>query len=274
MDDVFPIIPAFGWQFGAAFAPGLEYAVSPDALMKPLSDCKLYTFVDTAYLRGRSAESVARELCDGGSDIIQLRAKDSSEEQIRATAESILPICEQSGVRLVINDYPRIAFELSQKASRGECVGCHLGQEDFFDGGHGSVSDLRVAYGESRGRRASTPDVVPYNVGIEAVPHCFIGLSSHAPAQAERAVAAGADYIAIGPIYSTATKPTAKAVTLQYVRWAAANVSTPWFAIGGVNLATLDAVLEAGATRICVVSGILNADDVAGVCAEFRRRVG
>jgi thiamine-phosphate pyrophosphorylase len=85
---------------------------------------------------------------------------------------------------------------------------------------------------------------------------------------------AGPDYIAIGPIYPTGTKPTAKPVTLDYVRWAAANVTLPWFAIGGVNLQTLDDVLAAGATRICVVSAILNAPDVAEACLEYRRRLG
>jgi len=101
-----------------------------------------------------------------------------------------------------------------------------------------------------------------------------IGLSTHAPAQAQRALDAGADYIAIGPIYATGTKPTAKPVTLEYVHWAAANVRVPWFAIGGINLQTIDAVLEAGATRICVVSAILNAPDAAKACAEFRKRLG
>jgi thiamine-phosphate pyrophosphorylase len=63
-------------------------------------------------------------------------------------------------------------------------------------------------------------------------------------------------------------------VTLDYVRWAAANVNVPWFAIGGINLQTIDVVLEAGATRICVVSAILNAPDVAKACAEFKKRLG
>lgn len=81
------------------------------------------------------------------------------------------------------------------------------------------------------------------------------------------------DYIAIGPVYATGTKPTAKPVTLEYVRWAAANVNIPWFAIGGINLRTLDEVLAAGAERVCVVSAILNAPDVAKVCAEFPRKI-
>jgi thiamine-phosphate pyrophosphorylase len=211
--------------------------------MKPLADCKLYTFVDTAYLHGRAPEVIAQQLCDGGSDLIQLRAKKSSPDETRAMAEKILPITRRAGVGLVINDHLEIAQAVGAEF-------CHLGQEDFFDAGRKHVSEL-------------------------GVPHSalYIGLSTHAPEQAQRALAAGADYIAIGPIYATGTKPTAKPVTLDYVRWAAAHATVPWFAIGGVNLQTLDAVLAAGAQRICVVSAILNAPDVAKACAEFKGRL-
>ena len=212
--------------------------------MKPLADCKLYTFVDTAYLHGRAPELVAQMLCDGGSDLIQLRAKNSSPDEIRALAEKILPITKRSNVGLVINDHLEIAREIGADI-------CHLGQEDFFDAGHTHISQLPSAGS-----------------------HLLIGLSTHAPAQAQRALDAGADYIAIGPIYATGTKPTAKPVTLEYARWAAAHATVPWFAIGGINLQTLDAVLAAGGQRICVVSAILNAPDIAQACAEFRRRLG
>jgi thiamine-phosphate pyrophosphorylase len=159
-------------------------------------------------------------------------------------AQAVLPITRRANVGLVINDHLDIAREVGADI-------CHLGQEDFFDAGHTHISQLQSA-----------------NCQL------LIGLSTHAPAQAERAIAAGADYVAIGPIYATGTKPTAKPVTLEYVRWAKANVKVPWFAIGGINLQTIDAVLEAGAARICVVSAILNAPDTARACAEFRRRLG
>ena len=206
--------------------------------LRPLADCRLYTFVDTAYLRGRSPVDVCRELCDGGSDLVQLRAKNSSADEIRGMAEKLLPITMSAKVWLVIKDYPEIASDLGAPM-------CHLGQEDFFDRGHKHTSEFNTQ----------------------------IGLSTHAPAQAERAIAAGAAYVAIGPIYATGTKPTAKPVTLDYVRWANANVKIPWFAIGGINLQTIDAVVEAGAKRICVVSGILNSEDIAAACAEFKRRL-
>jgi thiamine-phosphate pyrophosphorylase len=212
--------------------------------MKPLADCKLYAFVDTAWLRGRAPATVAQMLCDGGADLIQLRAKHSTFDEIRRMAEAILPVTRAAGAGLVINDHLALAQELGAEV-------CHLGQEDFFDAGHTRLADIRNPKSEIR-----------------------IGLSTHAPAQAERAIAAGADYLAIGPVYATGTKPTAKPVTLDYVRWAAAHVHVPWFAIGGINLQNLDAVLAAGARRICVVSAILTAPDVAAACREFRRRLG
>jgi thiamine-phosphate pyrophosphorylase len=211
--------------------------------MKPLADCKLYAFVDTAYLHGRAPEVVAQQLCDGGADLIQLRAKTSSPAEIRRMAEAIAPVLRKANVGLVINDHLDIAREVGADI-------CHLGQEDFFNAGHKSVEELKIKNAKLK-----------------------IGLSTHASAQAERAIAAGADYIAIGPIFATGTKPTAKPVTLEYVRWAAAHVKVPWFAIGGINLQTIDAVLEAGAKRICIVSAILNAPDAAKACAEFRKRL-
>src|SRR5450432_3813683 len=214
--------------------------------MKPLGDCKLYTFVDTAYLHGRAPELVAQQLCDGGSDLIQLRAKNSSSEEIRRIAEKILPVTKSANVGLVINDHLEIARELGAEF-------CHLGQEDFFDAGHKHCSEVRSQKSEVR-----------------------IGLSTHSPEQAQRALAAGPDYIAIGPVFATGTKPGAKPVTLDYVRWAAASqsgVTVPWFAIGGIHLENLGDVLAAGAKRVCIVSAILNAPDVTKACAEFRKKL-
>jgi thiamine-phosphate pyrophosphorylase len=211
--------------------------------MKPLSKCRLYAFVDTAYLNGRTPSQIAAQLCEGGADLIQLRSKGSTREVIQSIAETILPVTSAAGVGLIINDYPEIAREIGAEL-------CHLGQEDFFDAGHKHVSEL--------GMPATRPG---------------IGLSSHAPEQALAAVAAGANYVAIGPVYATGTKASAVPVTLSYVRWAAANVSIPWFAIGGINLTNIDEVVAAGARGVCVVSAILNSPDIALSCRQFRKRL-
>ena len=211
--------------------------------MKPLADCRLYAFVDAAYLHGRAPEIIAQQLCDGGADLIQLRAKNSLPDEIRAMAKAILPVTRRANVGLVINDYLDIAREVGADF-------CHLGQSDFFDAGHTHVSQLST-----------------FNFQLK------IGLSTHSPEQAKIALAMGLDYIAVGPVYATGTKPTAEPVTLEYVRWASKNVTIPWFAIGGINLENIGDVLAAGAKRICVVSAILNAKDVTKACAEFKQRL-
>jgi len=213
------------------------------APFKPLGDCRLYTFVDTAFLEGRDPVELARQLCDGGSDIIQLRAKEREPDQVRALAAHLLRVTDAAGVRLIINDHPKVALQVG-------APGCHLGQEDFFDAGYRMAAQVTGCPAEM-----------------------ILGLSTHAPDQAGRALRAEPDYIAIGPVFATPTKPTAPPVTLDYVRWAVAHVSIPWFAIGGINLETLDEVLEAGARRVCVVSAILRAQDVARACQAFRQRV-
>ena len=209
--------------------------------MNLLSGCRLYAFVDTACLGGRSPASVAAQLCDGGADIIQVRAKNASLDEVRRMVESVLPVTRASGVPLVVNDHPAIARDTGAQF-------CHLGQEDFFDAGHARASDVLPA-------------------------SCGLGLSTHSPDDAQRALAAHPAYIAIGPVFATPTKPEARPVTLDYVRWAAQHVTIPWFAIGGINLDTLPAVLEAGARRICVVSALLNAPDIAQACRQFKRRL-
>jgi thiamine-phosphate pyrophosphorylase len=211
--------------------------------MKPLSECRLYGFVDSAYLRGRSPVAIAQQLCDGGADLIQLRAKGASQNEVRDLAQALLPITRNAGVGLVINDHLSTAIEVGAEF-------CHLGQEDFFGAGYKHVDEL-------------LPQSSPLR----------IGLSTHEPDQAKGAVQAAAAYVAIGPVYATATKPTAKPVTLDYVRWAAANLKVPWFAIGGITLDNLEEVIAAGAGRVCVVSAILNADDVAARCQLFKTKL-
>jgi thiamine-phosphate pyrophosphorylase len=211
--------------------------------MKSLADARLYCFIDTAFLRDRPVAAIARELCSGGADVIQLRAKDATAGEVAALAREILPVSQGAGVPLIINDHWQVALQVGAE-------GCHLGQEDFYDAGYTHVSQLRPA-------------------GSSLV----VGLSSHSPDHALRAVASGADYLGVGPVYATGTKPSASPVTLEYVRWAAGNLRIPWFAIGGINLQTIDEVVRAGAKGVCVVSAILNRDDLAAACGEIKGRL-
>ena len=125
--------------------------------MKPLADCRLYAFVDSAYLHGREPAELAQQLCEGGADILQLRAKDWTEPEVREAAEAILPITRAAEVPLVINDHWALASKLGAEF-------CHLGQEDFFEPDDDPTPEL-------------------------AFPGPQLGLSSHAPEQAEAALA-------------------------------------------------------------------------------------
>ena len=156
--------------------------------MRPLAAARLYTFVDTAYLRGRDPAEVARQLCDGGSDLVQVRAKNAPLEEVQRLAEAVLPVCERAGVAFVLNDFTKLALQLGAPV-------CHLGQEDFFDAGF---------------RMAAQVTGCP--------PQMKLGISTHAPEQAQRALRAAPDYLAIGPVFPTGTKPGRPAVTLDYVR--------------------------------------------------------
>src|SRR5437763_829667 len=92
---------------------GCRDYIPPDVrTMKPLPESQLYAFVDTAYLRGRPPEAIAQQLCDGGADLIQLRAKQSPLDEVRRLAEAILPVTQRAGIALVINDHLSLAQEL------------------------------------------------------------------------------------------------------------------------------------------------------------------
>ena len=249
--------------------------------MKPLRDCHLYTFVDADCLHGRDPAEVARQLCDGSADLVQFRAKGWTPDAIRRVAYALLPIVEKAGVWLVINDHPEIAREIGAPL-------VHLGQEDFFDAGlkhttqvtaDGCAESELPLLPRREERDGERREPVPAQVGPLSPSEgarekrLMLGLSTHSPEQAERALRAEPDYIAIGPVFATPTKPGRPGVTLDYVRWAAANVAIPWFAIGGITLQNLDEVLAARATRICVVRAILDAPDIVKACRGFRERI-
>lgn len=216
--------------------------------VKTIAECRLYGFVDTAYLDGRDPAQLAKALVRGGADLIQVRAKGLERDAVRRLVEQVQPVVAECGAWMVLNDDWGLGCEWGV-----DCV--HLGQEDFFDQGWRRASELPLDRLKPGGRRPA------------------LGLSSHAPEQFERAVQAGADYVAVGPVFPTGTKPGRAAVTLDYVRWAAAHATVPWFAIGGIDETNLTAVLDAGATRVCVVSALLRQKDVEASTRALRRRL-
>jgi thiamine-phosphate pyrophosphorylase len=209
--------------------------------MRPVADCRLYGFLDTAYLGVRDPLDVARKLISGGVDILQLRAKTWCWNDIVTVARRLLPLARAAGVPLIINDHVELA-------RRGGADGVHLGQEDAA---MMPVSAARARLGPGK----------------------LVGLSTHSLAQAKAAETHQPDYIGIGPIFATGTKPGRAPIGLATLRAVTSEVRLPAFAIGGITLANLPSVLQHGAARIAVVSAILRAPDVAAAARAFKSAI-
>jgi thiamine-phosphate pyrophosphorylase len=209
--------------------------------MRRIADCRLYGFLDAVYLGTRDPAGVARELILGGVDIVQLRAKTWSLDDIAAVAHRVLSVTRAAGVPLIVNDHVTVARRVGAD-------GVHLGQED--------LETMSVAAARNA-------------IGFRAI----VGVSTHSFAQAKAAETLTPDYIGIGPLFATGTKPTAAPIGLATLREVSRQVSVPAFAIGGITLANVAEVLENGASRVAVVSAILCAPDVAAAAREFKNVV-
>jgi len=170
-----------------------------------------------------------------GVDILQLRMKDGSDERVLAAARRFRAACSRHGALFVLNDRPDLA-------AAADADGVHVGQDDL------PVATARRTVGARR----------------------LVGLSTHSPAQVD-AAGPGVDYIGVGPVYATPTKPGRPAVGLELVRYAVAHAPVPFFAIGAISESNVADVAEAGATRIAVVRALTEAAD-AGRAARLLRR--
>ncbi len=204
--------------------------------MSALADARLYGIVDLGYVTADTAPVAAERLLEGGVDILQLRAKDAPKSIVAGLAEEIHALTAPLGVPFILNDYPELLRDVPAE-------GAHVGQDD------GSVAAAREAAGRP----------------------VIIGKSTHSPAQAQAAAEEGADYIGFGPLFVTPTKPGRPAIGLQEVRAAHADVAVPIFCIGGIKQDNLAQVRDAGARRVVIVSGWLQAEDIAEAVRSARQ---
>jgi thiamine-phosphate pyrophosphorylase len=188
-----------------------------------LSQARLYLVCD-ARPGGRELLNVLSAALAGGVDVVQLREKQMDDKALTAVAREAAELCAQAGALLIVNDRPAVALAAGAD-------GVHVGQEDM------PIAQARALVGED----------------------LLIGLSTHAPAEID--AAGEADYLGVGPVYATPTKPGRPAVGLELVRYAAAYAPRPFFAIGGIARPNIGAVLDAGATRVAVVRAIAEAGD-------------
>lgn len=178
--------------------------------------------------------SIVESALQGGLSLVQYRDKHSDDQIRLAMATKLRQLCSQYNALFIVNDRLDLALAV-------EADGVHLGQTDF------PIALARQILG----------------------PQAIVGLSTTNPQEMERAIAQGADYIGVGPVYQTPTKQNKAATGLDYVRYAVSNSPMPWYAIGGIDLSNISEVLEAGATRVAVVRAIIEASDPSVVTKEF-----
>jgi thiamine-phosphate pyrophosphorylase len=194
--------------------------------MKPISECHLYAIIDSSYVAMGQISTMTRSLLRGGVDLIQLRAKTASREELLEMAGEIAPLCRAAQVPFILNDHPELAAE-------ARADGAHVGQEDL------SVAEARKMAGSG----------------------AIIGKSTHSMEQARAAASESPDYIGFGPLFATPTKPDYTPIGTDLIEQVHAIVSLPVFCIGGIKLSNLPEVLHAGARRVVIVSDLLLAAD-------------
>jgi thiamine-phosphate pyrophosphorylase len=185
---------------------------------------------------GRPLADVLAPALAGGVDIVQLRDKQAGRDELLAGAATARELCDATGALLILNDHPELVREAGAD-------GCHVGQDDM------EVPAARE------------------QAGADAL----VGQSTHFPD--EVAGAGDADYIGVGPVHATPTKPGRHPVGVELVRFAAFHAPVPFFAIGGIDTANVQDVIAAGARRIAVVRAITAAADPRSAAALLRAAV-
>ncbi len=200
-----------------------------------LADKKLYLVTNSDKFESEDLflDAVASAL-KGGVDIVQLREKNMTANKIIELGKKIKILCAEYGATFIVNDRVDIAYIL-------KADGVHLGQEDV------NIKSARQILGNN----------------------AIVGISTHAVEQAEKAVEDGADYIGVGPVFATPTKPKRKSVGLEYVKWVSENIKIPAFAIGGIDLTNVQDVVNCGAKKIAVVRAIINSQNPEKAAREF-----
>lgn len=203
-----------------------------------LDAVKLYVIVDADVCGGRDPVTVAREAVAGGADIIQWRAKSWTMAERFRVAERLSESLRLTNALFIVNDHVELALAVGAD-------GVHLGQEDL---------PLPVA------RRLLGPEPL-------------IGVSTHSVEQAVAAQAQGADYLGVGPVFATPTKPDYRPVGLELVAAVKQRVTVPFVAIGGIDRANLTLVRSSGATRVAVVRAVAGAADVRAAAAAVKAQL-
>lgn len=205
-----------------------------NGFFKTFSEVKLYVIISSNLMK-KSLEEVLQDVIEGGADAIQLREKTMSDREFLIIARQVRKVTAQSKTVFIVND----RVEIARKA---DADGLHIGQSDI------DITTARSILGHNK----------------------IIGVSTHTISQARRAQQSGADYIGVGPVFSTATKSYEPPVGLDYVQQVKKEITIPFVAVGGINIGNVQEVLRAGGRRIAICSAIICSENIIGVTRVFK----
>ncbi len=206
---------------------------------RSLKDRSLYLVLTEEYGTGRPLREIAAEAIAGGIDLLQMREKSKSREELLRLGGDLAALCRRNGVTFIVNDDPLLAAEL-------DADGVHLGQEDLM---RCPVDRAREILGRDR----------------------IIGISTHSVEQFRHANELDADYLAFGPIFPTRTKDYT--IGTADIREVLRIAVKPVVFIGGVNPANLEILLKEGATFMALISDIMQAEDVAARAGWYKEQL-
>ncbi|AFS78177.1 thiamine-phosphate pyrophosphorylase ThiE [Gottschalkia acidurici 9a] len=196
--------------------------------LKALFEKELYCITAEEFSNGKDNIQVVKELIDSGVKIIQYREKDKKSLYKYEECKKIRELTREAGVTFILNDDIDIAILVNAD-------GVHIGQEDI------PIKKVRELVGNDM----------------------FIGLSTHSSEEAQSAVANGADYIGVGPIFKTSTKKdVCDPLGFEYLEYVSKNIDIPFVAIGGIKEHNVSEVLNHGARCVCMISEIVGAEDI------------
>jgi thiamine-phosphate pyrophosphorylase len=203
---------------------------------------RLYTITCPPKDGASGYDAMVRAACEGGADIVQFRDKLITGRERYTVATRLRKICRDANVLFIVNDALEVALTV-------QADGVHLGQDD-----------LPVAEAKK----------LMHPMGVK---NFLVGASTHSLEQALEAEKQGADYIGIGPVFATPTKPTYNPVGVELVRAVTSHVKVPHVAIGGIDVSNVAEVLAAGAQRVAVVRAVCGAADIKSAAKKMKEAI-
>jgi thiamine-phosphate diphosphorylase len=204
--------------------------------MKRIKDKSLYLVTSEEYSGGRSTLEVAEKAIAGGIDILQMREKEKTSDELEKLGRELSLVCEKEDVIFIVNDDPRLAAKI-------DADGVHLGQEDLEKF---SISETKDIIGDDK----------------------IIGVSTHSFEEFKKANSSACDYIAFGPIFPTKTKDYY--IGTDDIQRVMRTANKPVVFIGGVNLINIDSIISKGGRNIAVIRSVVQAEDITSTVSMFR----